>query len=117
MAPVALGIQEKTSCSALGIVATARNLRERKTSSRSPSASTSSQLGDLRNLARTGREAVGTKTQIFVDPEFQPMFVNQANFAIFCERTEAGHHEALANLKHQLMLAKSRQRPGVERMS
>lgn len=113
MAPVAFGVQEKSTGSASGIVATARNLRERRTSSRSPSASTS-QLGDLRNLVRTGKETLGTKTQIFVDPEFQPMFVNQAEFAMFCERTEAGHHEALAALKHQLMLAKSRQCPGVE---
>jgi len=111
--PAACETKEKTSCSALGIAA-ARTLCEKQTASHSPSASSSRQLGDLRSLAQAGRGTLGMKSKIFVDPEFQPMFVNEGEFAMFCERTEDGHHEVLAALKNQLTLAKLRQRPGAK---
>eukprot|EP00930_Biecheleria_cincta_P024701 TRINITY_DN17656_c0_g1_i1.p1 TRINITY_DN17656_c0_g1~~TRINITY_DN17656_c0_g1_i1.p1 ORF type:complete len:721 (-),score=70.61 TRINITY_DN17656_c0_g1_i1:334-2496(-) len=114
MVPAACETQEKASRTTVGIVAAARTLCEKQTSSHSPSSSGSNQLGDLRNLAQAGRGTMGMKSHIYVDPEFQPMFVNEAEFAMFCERTENVHHEVLAAFKHRLKLAKSKQRPGAE---
>lgn len=114
MVPAACEPKEKAPRSVLGIVDAARTLCEKQTASLSPSASSSCQLGDLRSSAQAGRGTMGMKSKIYVDSEFQPIFVNAAEFTTFCERTEDGHHEVIAALKNQLMLAKSRQRPDAE---